>query len=150
MQTSCTGPRRRGRSRSRRNSRPLRGPLDALDIVAAALWSPPRPETIVLALDHRHVGHTILIIEGASSAAEVHAAAELICASVPSGTALIYATSRLAPLFSIDADDHDTWFALRAEAEEMGVDVIDWFVLADQYAQSMAMLTDSRSLWRPS
>ena len=40
--------------------------------------------------------------------------------------------------------------ALRAIFDDVGVQLLDWFVIAGGYASSLAELTDARPLWRGS
>jgi hypothetical protein len=46
--------------------------------------------------------------------------------------------------------DHLRLLDLRAIFDDVGVQLLDWFVIAGGYASSLAELTDARPLWRGS
>ena len=141
---------RRRRLRPRRAGQALRGPREALDVIMFAAASPPRPETICLLLDPAHRGLTVVIVEGARADHDLLGLAELLlAASVDSGAvgAVVLATVRPDRSHRPSGDDELRWFDLRARFDEMGVELLDWFVLSGGLASSLCELTDSRRRW---
>ncbi|MGE0878081.1 MAG: hypothetical protein AB7L13_11245 [Acidimicrobiia bacterium] len=127
---------------------PLFTPHDALEVIVLAAAQPPVPETFALVLDHTHQGNTVVVVDGASAASEVRDVCEIIAIAAGPGAAIVLATMRPGSPLSVTPADHDAWFDMRDIADDYAFEVIDWFVVADGFAQSMCELTDSRCLWR--
>jgi len=142
-----------GRTRTTVRPAPLRRAEDAIDVLLLAASQPYRPEAIALVLDHAHRGLACVVVDGATDAtlSEV-ATALLLSAEARSGVgAFVLATT--APPGGWPADGHELerhemqWFDLREQFETPGYDLLDWFVLVDGLAVSMAELTDSHARW---
>ena len=127
---------------------PLFTPRDALEVVMLAASQPAVFETLALVLDHTHHGNTIVVVDNASTATEVTEVCEIISTAIGLGSAFVLATMRPGSPLSVAPIDHDAWFQMREISEDFGVELLDWFVVADGFAQSMSELTDSRCLWR--
>ena len=129
----------------------LRRPEDALSIFQAAASFPAVEETFVLLVDDSHTGADIVCINDASHADCVQRAVTLLCGLADQSwlAGLVVATARPYATSLVDDDDLHAWFALRVLADEAGVDLIDWFVLADGLGFSIAEYTNSTSLWLP-
>jgi hypothetical protein len=128
----------------------LRGPDDALDVVAVALSHPPSLETVCLLLDHAHRGDVIVSIAGAGEAdhmAGIGALLSDLAMRDPQLGAVVLATARPRGGAVPTHDDELSFLGLRGELEGAGVDLLDWFLVADGMAASLAELTDARSLW---
>jgi DNA repair protein RadC len=147
----------RSRSRHRRRSPsvppadiPLRGPEDALRVVLAVASDPPGPETVVLVLDQAHRGITCLACEGATSAgqvAELGALLVVLSEQEPRVGAVVMATARPGEPVGPSPEDEATYFDLRQSLAEVDVDLLDWFLLADGLAVSVAETVDACWRW---
>jgi DNA repair protein RadC len=151
----------RSRSRSRRHpltptdipppGTPLAGPEEALRIILAAASDPPRAETIAVLLDSAHRGLSPCVLcDGASSADQVIDLAGLVAALAeqePALAALVLATARPGRGIELLPDDEAAFFRLRHDLAEVGVELLDWFLLDDGLAASVAELTDGCWRW---
>ena len=129
---------------------PLSGPEDALGVLFAAASRPRQAEHLALLLDHAHRGLGCLVIVGGGS---IRPVAELLVhlACQEGGlAALVLATVRPPGTPSVPgAAELVTFHDLREQFDELGIDLVDWFLLADRRAASLAELTDSQPRWRP-
>lgn len=128
----------------------LRGPEDALGVLLAGA-TPDRPTATYLLLDTTHCGITCLEVSGRGDADAVFDVTELLlraAADEPRLAALVVATFR--PDRSHVPDPGDTWCfgELRELLADAGIDLLDWFVVADGYATSLAELSGATWLWR--
>jgi hypothetical protein len=131
---------------------PLHDGRDALDVVALVRSRPPQEETIVIPLDHAHVSGNLLVIEGCSTPDEVAHLTAFVCSAARAPrsrlAALVVATVRPGRPLGPDPVDHVQFALLREIGEDVGVDVLDWFVLCGPRSWSLAELTDAVPLWR--
>ena len=120
----------------------LRGPEDALGVLLAGA-TPDRPTATYLLLDATHCGITCLEVSGL-----VGGGAQQQLGDEPRLAALVIATFR--PDRSHLPDPGDTWCfgELRELLADAGVDLLDWFVVADGYATSLAEFNGAPWLWR--
>jgi hypothetical protein len=150
----------RSRSRSRRRviptaipppGTPLTGPEEALRIILAAVSDPPRAETVAVLLDAAHRGLSPCVLcDGASSADQVIDLAGLIAALAeqePALSAVVLATVRPRHGIELRRDDEEAFYRLRHDLADVGVDLLDWFLLDDGLAASVAELTDGCWRW---
>lgn len=130
----------------------MKTPEDAVAVVLMALNGQDQEETVVLLLDRRHRGRVCLVIDGLGDIVEsveslvVQAAGPRTDDQHGAG-AVVLATSRPSRGHLPTAADEMRWFELRERFGELGIDLLDWFILSDGRAGSMAELTDCRSLW---
>jgi hypothetical protein len=143
---------RRTPSRSPAAPPPLPGPLvrpeDAIDVLLLAASHPPRTEAIALVLDRAHCGLTCMIVDGAHPA-ELPTLAEVLLQAAAERRhvgAFVLATTAAEACWP-GATDELLWRQLRERFETQGYELLDWFVLVDGLAVSMAEITDSRPLW---
>jgi hypothetical protein len=113
--------------------------------------TPDRPTATYLLLDAAHRGITCLEVTGRADADAVFDVAELLlrtAADEPRLAALVIATFR--PDESHIPDPGDTWCfgELRELLTDAGIDLLDWFVVADGSATSLAELSGATWLWQ--
>jgi hypothetical protein len=103
----------------------------AIEVVALAMQHPPVAETVVLVLDEDHRGRCIVHVDGTADPDAVVMVVERLGASMAAVGmfgALVVATVRPGgvPL----AGDVDRWIEASELAEEAGVELLEWFVIA--------------------
>lgn len=147
---SPPAPRCPGRPSRRQSHPPVQSVADALEVIASVTADPLRHETVALVMDASRRGGTCVVVDGTKSPAAISEVAEFVLTSalqqrtrVDSVVLASVRPGRLAP----GDGDHWRWFELRDRFDEAGIDLLDWLVVGDLVAVSMAQLTDSRSLW---
>jgi len=130
---------------------PLAGPEDALRVILAATSEPPRRETVAVLLDSAHRGLSpCLVCDGASRADQVIDLGGLLAALVERDAAfgaVVLATSRPGEGIALAAEDEAAFYRLRHDLAEVGVDLLDWFLLDAGLAASVSELTDGCWRW---
>lgn len=129
---------------------PVQSVAAALEVIASVAADPCRHETVALLMDASRHGGTCLVVDGTEAADAISEVAEFVLTSAreqPSRVDSVVLASvrpgRLAP----GGGDHWRWFDLRDRFDEAGIDLLDWLVVGELVAVSMAQVTDSRSLW---
>ncbi len=147
---SPPSPRCPSRLSRRRAHPPVTSVADALEVIASVAANPLRHETVALLMDASRSGGTCLVVDGTNGPEAISEVAEFVLTNAlqqPGGVESVVLASvrpgRLAP----GDGDHWRWFDLRDRFDEAGIDLLDWLVVGDLLAVSMAQLTDSRSLW---
>jgi len=109
---------------------PIVDPTTALRLVRAAMALPPRPETVVVLLDDAHCGVAIVSVDGTADPDQVVAVVECLAnpALVESDVAAMIVAS-VRPDHLLDDRDGDRWFEMCDVAEQVGIDVVEWFVV---------------------
>ena len=130
-------------------SLPLRCPEDALSVILTAASQPERDENIVLLLDQAHRGLGCLVVVGRGPLTELTETLEELAMQEPTVTAFVLATVRPARGRQPGRPDVLAFHDMRERFDELGVDVLDWFLVSDRHAASLAELTDSQVRWRP-
>jgi hypothetical protein len=136
---------------------PLTDADAAVAVIRLAASDPPRPETVVLFLDDAHVGRACCIVSGTTApddVLDVGALAADVAARSPELHAAVLATVRAGPTGRTAAgarirDDVARWRALLGLFDEVGVDLLDWFVVGPG-ARVTSLRTRTRlpSQWR--
>lgn len=132
---------------------PLPGAEEALATILAATAQPPVPETICLLLDPAHCGLGCVTVDGTTDDDAVYRVADFLVDVALERTrlgAVVLATARPGRSHLPEPADHLRFLDLRAIFDDVGVQLLDWFVIAGGYASSLAELTDARPLWRGS
>jgi hypothetical protein len=109
---------------------PIDSAAAALAIVALAMRRPPVDETIALVLDADHRGRTVVVVDGTSDLDAVLDVVERVAGSVAAAGrtgCLVLATVRPGG-GPVDGDD-DRWLEASDLADDVGVDLLEWFVI---------------------
>jgi len=135
-----------------RRGRPILTSVDALELVALAGSTPAKPETIALLLDEQLIGRTCVIVDSTSAADDVLDVAALVVETVerePAICAAVLASVRPAPDALSDGHrgDVDRWLELLDLFDDVGVELLDWFVVVGERAESLRTLTGMPPLW---
>jgi hypothetical protein len=141
----------------------------ALAVVRLAASDPPRAETVVLFLDDAHVGRACCIVSGTTAPDDVFDVGALAAEAAgrsPDIHAVVLATMRAGeapgasaagPLEDDAAREHDRgpeddvarWRALLELFDEVGVELLDWFVIRPGVrVLSLRAFTGMPSQWR--
>lgn len=111
---------------------PLAGPEDALTVIDAARHRPERPEAIVLLLDEHRQGRIVVVVDDAAPDDAVLAVVDCfapVVARTDGRGCLVVATVR--PGGAPAPDDADLWLEASTRAEQLGCELVEWFVVAD-------------------
>lgn len=112
---------------------PIDSPLAAMSTISALMCRPPRPETIVIALDDQRCGLAVIVVTGtvaSDSFIDVIDSVGQSAGSDNSMQAVVVASIR--PGDGIDAGDVDRWLEASAMLDERGVELVEWFVVGDE------------------
>jgi hypothetical protein len=104
----------------------------ALAVVRLAMHLPLTYETIAILLDADHRGRTVVVIDGTEAPASVLEVTERLTDAIAStghDGALVLASVR--PGGAPSADDADLWLEASELADGVGVELLEWFVIAD-------------------
>lgn len=126
---------------------PIDGPAPALAVVDLALHRPLRHETIALVLDGDRRGRTIVIVDGTDEPDAVLEVVERVADSIAASGrpgCLVVATVRPGggPL---EGDD-DRWLEASSLADDLGVELLEWFVIGGDQPSVAANATCPRDL----
>ena len=136
---------------------PLTDADAALAVIRLAIGAAARPETVVLFLDDAHVGRACCIVSGTTAPddiLDVGALAAEVAGRSPDLHAAVLATVRAGPAGCTPAsaglgDDVARWRALLELFDEVGVELLDWFVVGPgARVTSLRTRTRMPSLWR--
>ena len=110
---------------------PIDSAASALAVIALAMRHPPLDETIALVLDPDRRGRTVVVVDGTTEPDAVLDVVERVAGSIAASGrpgCLVLATVRPggAPL---DGDD-DRWLEASDIADDLGVDLLEWFVIS--------------------
>jgi DNA repair protein RadC len=129
----------------------LASPDDALGVVFVALDEPHRRQTVVLLLDDDHRGSVVLLCSDASEPFEVRRLATVIievAKTSPTLGAVVLATSRPGRGIEPSDDDEHAFAAMRHDLAEASVELLDWFLVDEARAGSVAELSGACWLWQ--
>ncbi len=110
---------------------PITDAATALDVVYCALHLPPRHETIVVLLDRQRCGSTITVVADTVRPDDVVEVIECVGAAAAATRAvsgLVVASVRPCAT-GPEEGDVDRWLEISAVAEQLGVPVLEWFVV---------------------
>lgn len=127
---------------------PLTGPEDALSVVFAAVSEPERHETVLLLLDHAHRGLGCIVVTGRGPLSALTDVVEELALQEPALCGFVLATVRPGAGYLPDARDERAFHDVRTRLDVLGVDLVDWFMIGQRHAASLAELTDSQLRWR--
>jgi hypothetical protein len=109
---------------------PIDGPVPALAVVDLAMRRPLCHETIALVLDGDRRGRTVVVVDGTDEPDAVLDVVERVAGSIAASGrpgCLVVATVRPGggPLHG----DDDRWLEASELADDVGVDLLEWFVI---------------------
>jgi hypothetical protein len=126
---------------------PIDSARAALAVVDLALRRPLAAETVALVLDGERRGRTIVVIDGThhpdSVLDVVERVAESIAATGRTGS-LVVATAR--PGGGPEPGDDDRWLEASDIADDLGVELVEWFVIGGDTPSVAANATCPRDL----
>jgi hypothetical protein len=111
---------------------PIESQAAALAVIDLAMHEPLVAETIALVLDADHRGRTVVVVDGTDEPECVLEVTERLVDSIASAGrvgALVIASIR--PGCGPSEDDGDLWLEASELAEQAGVELLEWFVIAD-------------------
>jgi hypothetical protein len=126
---------------------PIDSPRAALAVIDLAMRRPLADETIALVLDEDRRGNTIVVVDGTADPDALVEVVERMAASI-AGTGLpgclVVATVRPGggPL----PGDDQRWLEASDIADDLGVELIDWFVIAGDKPSVIANTSCPRDL----
>lgn len=109
---------------------PIDSARSALAVVDLALRRPLTDETIVLVLDHDRRGRTIVVVDGTAEPDAVLDVVERVAGSIAATGrpgCVIVATVR--PDGGPQPGDADRWLEASDIADDLGVELVEWFVV---------------------
>ena len=107
-------------------------PAAALAVIKLAMHLPLTAETIALVLDADHRGRTVVVVDGTDAPESVVEVAERLTDAIAGSGhdgALVLATVR--PGGAPTPGDADLWLEASELADAVGVELLEWFVIAD-------------------
>jgi hypothetical protein len=110
---------------------PIDGPAAALAVVDLAMRRPLTDETIALVLDADRRGRTVVVVDGTADPDAVLDVVERVAGSIAAGGhagCVVLATVRPGGA-AADGDD-ERWLEASDIAEDFGVELTEWFVVA--------------------
>jgi hypothetical protein len=102
----------------------------ALSVVAHAISSPPRAETVVVLLGADRTGYGIVVVNGTHLPDDVVSVVHCLLTSDPvghHGGSMVVATVR--PGGGLVAHDDERWLEMSDLAEDHGTSLLEWFVI---------------------
>jgi len=130
-----------------RRPRRLDGPADALELLLLAADEPQRPQTICLLARPEHPGGVAVVFDGVESDDDIDLLCELMVAACRSGDRIALGSVRPDDDHLPTALDELRWVTMRRRFESVGIELLDWFLLAGGDATSLAEWTDSDDRW---
>ena len=118
---------------------PIDSPTAALTVIKLAMTLPLTAETIALVLDADHRGRSVVVVDGTDEPASVLEVTERLVDSIATSGrpgALVLASIR--PGGGPEPADADLWLESSELAEAAGVELLEWFVIADDTGPTTA------------
>jgi hypothetical protein len=111
---------------------PITSEAAALAVIRLAMHVPLAFETIALVLHADHRGRTVVVVDGTREPDSVLEVTERLAESISSsGRAGALVLASVRPGGQPSADDGDRWLEASELAEAVGVELIEWFIVAD-------------------
>ena len=113
-----------------RGTDPVDTAADALAVIALAMHHPPTPETIAVVLDGDRRGRTIVVVDGTTAPDAVLDVVERVAESIAAtGQPGCLVMASIRPGGGPDDADGDRWLEASDLADDLGVDLLEWFVV---------------------
>lgn len=127
---------------------PICCPISALDTIMRLATVPARPElTCLLVSDqHRCLG-SLVVTNTPRDLPGIIDRLTPVLLRLPEATAVVLALAVPDSGVAPTTDEHVSFLDAREHLAVIGVDLIDWFLLADGLATSLAEATDAASKW---
>lgn len=113
---------------------PLSDEPTALALLSAVMASPPRAETIAILLDSGRRGHSIVVVSGTERPDDVLRVVDVLAGALaeagPASPAGVILAS-VRPGGRLDERDGDRWLEASDCLAACGVELVEWFVVAD-------------------
>ena len=133
---------------------PIDSQAAALSVIRLAMHIPLTAETIALVLDADHRGRTVVVVDGTKEPESMLEVVERLVDSIATSGhsgALVLASVR--PDGGPSPEDADLWLEATELAETAGVELLEWFVVADDTGPPTAWcprdLLAEPPRWRP-
>lgn len=119
---------------------PIDSEIEALSLVSPAIRHPLAHDTIAILLDAERRGLSILTITGTIALDAMFDVLEVVVEAGRDSDlgGLILATVR--PDGGLEAGDGDRWLEANDLVEQRGIELVEWFVIADQIVCPRDML----------
>jgi hypothetical protein len=109
---------------------PIDSAAAALAVVALAMRRPPTHETIALVLDTDRRGRTIVVVDGTHEPDAVLDVIERVAGSIAeSGRSGCVVLATIRPGGGPEEGDDDRWLEASDLADDVGVELLEWFVI---------------------
>jgi hypothetical protein len=109
---------------------PVDGPTAALAVVELAMRRPLTHETIALVLDADRRGRTVVVVDGTRQPDAVLDVIERVAGSIAaSGRAGCVVLATIRPGGGPEEGDEDRWIEASDLADDVGVELLEWFVI---------------------
>jgi len=110
---------------------PIDSAAAALAVVALAMRHPPVEEIIALVLDPDRRGRTVVVVDGTSDPDAVLDVIERVAGSIAAAgrTGCVVLAMVRPGGGPVDGDD-DRWLEASDLADDVGVDLLEWFIIA--------------------
>ncbi|MDX2378795.1 MAG: hypothetical protein QNM02_03440 [Acidimicrobiia bacterium] len=113
---------------------PLDDDATALALLSAVIASPPRSETIAILLDSARRGHSIVVVSGTERPDDLLRVVDVLAGALPAqgpATPAGVILASVRPGGRLDERDGDRWFETSDSLAAHGVELVEWFVVAD-------------------
>jgi hypothetical protein len=107
----------------------------ALRTILAGAYHPAQSQVIALLLDPDYIGHTVLVVDGATSPDAVVEVMELVAeAAAEAGREQVFVLASMRPGGGPLPGDVDRWTEISDLADTHGCELVEWFVIGDRVA----------------
>jgi hypothetical protein len=126
---------------------PIDGPVPALAVIALAMRRPLCHEIIALVLDGDRRGRTVVVVDGTDEPDAVLDVVERVAGSIAASDrpGCLVVTSVRPGGGPLDGDG-DRWLEASELADDVGVDLLEWFVIGGDQPTVAANATCPRDL----
>jgi len=127
---------------------PVRGPLDALDVVLLATNGGRRREAMAAGLSAERLPHSMFLLHGLGHEA-LEAGLELALDHWPAGlpASVFLGCGRGGEEPVVGPEEAACWDRMAAMCAQVGVELLDWFVVGGGVAASVPELMDRPRGW---
>jgi hypothetical protein len=110
---------------------PIRDEAAALSVVRLAMQHPASPETIAVMLDHERRGVSLVVVRGTHHPDDVVDVADRLSALAAGGDRIGgFVLASIRPGGGLDPGDADRWLEMSDGCEQLGLELVEWFVIA--------------------